>query len=143
MKRTGLGICFSPLQSRQHHALLRAQVTVWVIALVAPAANEGIQMIFDTTESPLSEYELIAIKQNARVRLRLWKRRSLYSVGAFLLSCVCVYPFVDGRQLSVHGESVKQGLLLLAMALLLIVLYCSLLFWGAWRALRDVEKARI
>lgn len=97
-------------------------------------------MIFDRTEEPLSEKELREVKENATARFRLWKGRAMYSMVAFLLSWVCVYPFVDGRRLPGHGESVKQALLLLALALLLMALYCCLLFWGAWRALRDVQR---
>ena len=99
-------------------------------------------MIYDTSESPLSDDELVAVKQNAQMRLRLWQRRALYSTGAFVLSCALVYPFVDGRQLSAQGEAIKQGLLLLSLALLLVFLYCTLLLWGAWRLLRDLKSGR-
>jgi hypothetical protein len=83
-----------------------------------------------------------AVERNARVRLEVWKKRALYSTVAFLLSCAIVYPFVDGRKISAQGEAVKQGLLLLSLGLLLVFLYCTLLLWGAWRSLRDLESER-
>jgi hypothetical protein len=86
--------------------------------------------------------ELEAVEQNARVRFGVWRKRALYSTAAFLLSCALVYPFVDGRKISAQGEVVKQGLLLLSLGLLLAFLYCTLLLWGAWRSLRDIESDR-
>ena len=83
-----------------------------------------------------------AVEQNARVRLGLWRKRALYSAVAFLLSCAFVYPFVDGRKLSAHGEAVKQGLLLLSLGLLIVLLYCALLWWGARQSLPDLESER-
>jgi hypothetical protein len=86
--------------------------------------------------------ELEAVEQNARVRFGVWRKRALYSTAAFLVSCALVYPFVDGRRISAQGEVVKQGLLLLSLGLLLALLYSTLLLWGAWRALRDLESNR-
>jgi hypothetical protein len=101
-------------------------------------------MTFDSPEDgAVSEGEREAAEQNARIRLRLWQRRALYSTGAFVLSCALVYPFVDGRRLSAQGEAIKQGLLVLWMALFLICLYCTLLLWGAWRLLRDLKSGNI
>lgn len=100
-------------------------------------------MIFEEAEGPLSENEFIEVKANVQSRLRLWRWRAVYSIVAFLLSCACVYPFVDGQKLSAGGELLKQGALLVAFALLLVALYCSLLVWGAWRSLRDLERGRL
>ena len=100
-------------------------------------------MIYDSGEEHLSDDEIVAVTQNARIRLSLWQRRALYSTGAFVVSCALVYPFVDGRQLSGQGEATKQVLLLLSLALLIASLYCNLLLWGAWRSLRDLKSGSI
>jgi hypothetical protein len=42
--------------------------------------------IFDA-ESPLSDEEIVEVRQYARERIGLWRKRSLYSVVALLLSC--------------------------------------------------------
>jgi hypothetical protein len=97
-------------------------------------------MIYDTTESPLGDDELVAVKQNAEVRFGLWQRRALYSTGALVLSCELVYPFLEGHSLHPYWESFGKYLLFLPMALLLAFLYCNGLWWGAWQARRDPEK---
>ena len=47
--------------------------------------------IFDS-ESPLTDEEMLEVRQYARERIDLWRRRALYSVGALLLSCALVIP---------------------------------------------------
>lgn len=97
-------------------------------------------MIYNTTEDPLSEDELVAVRQNAWLRLSLWRRRGLYSTVALILSCACVYPFLEGHPLHSHWESFGKYLLFLPMGLLLVFLYCNGLWWGAWQSKRDLEK---
>lgn len=97
-------------------------------------------MIYDTTETPLSDDELLAVRGNARARLRLWRRRALYSTGAFLLSCGAVFPFLEGHSLHAHWEAFGKYLLFLPMALLLVLLYCNGLWWSAWQAKRNLER---
>jgi hypothetical protein len=99
-------------------------------------------MLFDTTSEPDNEKDLAEALENAKRRFRLWRRRSLYSTLAFVLSCAAVYPFVDGRTLSAQGESLKLAFLLLSLALLIVFLYCTLLLSGAWRSVRDLELGR-
>jgi hypothetical protein len=99
-------------------------------------------MLFDTISEPDNEKDLAEAVENAKDRFRLWRRRSLYSSLAFVLSCAAVYPFVDGRTLSAQGESLKQVFLLLSLALLIVFLYCTLLLWGAWRSVRNLELGR-
>jgi hypothetical protein len=94
-------------------------------------------MIFDTDEVPLSHEETEAVKRNATERLVLCRRRALYSLGALFLSCASVYPFVDGRVLSAHGEFARRVLLLVSLVSVIVSLYCVLLWWAAWRILRD------
>jgi hypothetical protein len=97
-------------------------------------------MIFDTYENPPSEEEIEAVKQNAKERLRLWRKRALYSTGVFLLSCALPVPFQKGFPFHIYWESLGKYLVLLSMALLPVFVYCNGLWWGAWRALCDVKK---
>jgi hypothetical protein len=97
-------------------------------------------MLFDETESPLSEEELSAVKENATSRLRLWRKRGLLSTGALFLSCSGVYPFLQGNALHPYWDSVGKYLVMLSMVLLLVFVYCVGLWWGAWQALRDLDK---
>ena len=97
--------------------------------------------IFDT-ERPLSDEELVEVRQYARERIGLWRRRSLYSAVALLVSCACVYPFLKGHSLHEYWESFGKYLILVSMALLVVFVYCAGLFWSAWQALRDVEKGQ-
>lgn len=94
-------------------------------------------MIFDQY---LSKEEIEEIKQNIRGNLRIWRKRTLYSTVALLLSCACVYPFVDGHQISSYGEILKRKLLLLCLALLVVSAFCAYCWWYDWYELRDVEK---
>ena len=97
--------------------------------------------IFDT-ESPLSDEEMEEVRQYAKERISLWRRRSLYSAVALTLSCASVIPFCKGHSLHGHWEPVGRLLVLLSMALLVVFVYCTGLFWSAWQALRDVEKGQ-
>jgi hypothetical protein len=97
--------------------------------------------IFDT-ESPLSDEELIEVRQYARERIGVWRRRSLYSTVALLLSCASVIPLSKGHSLHAHAEPFGRLLVYLSMALLVVWVYCTGLFWSAWQALRDVEKGQ-
>ena len=100
-------------------------------------------MVFDsdTDEGPLSKEEIEEVRENARERLRLWRRRALYSIAAFFLSCASAAPFLAGHPLHPYWESCGKYLVLLSMALLPVFVCVTGLWWGAWRALRDVEKA--
>jgi hypothetical protein len=115
-------------------------MTVTGIARATPAANEDILMLFDETDSPLSEEELLSVKENARIRLHIWQTRALYSTGALLLSSASVYPFLQGNSLHSYWDMVGKYLVMLSMALLLVFVYCTGLWWGAWRALHDLDN---
>lgn len=97
-------------------------------------------MIYDTDAHPLSADEIEAVRQNARQRLALWKRRGIYSTVIFFVSCACVFPFLEGHFLHTYWDSFGKYLILVSLALLLVFVYCTSLWWGAWRALKDVEK---
>jgi hypothetical protein len=97
--------------------------------------------IFDA-ERPLSDEELVGVREYARERIGRWRKRSLYSIVALLLSCVSVIPFSKGHSLHAHAEPFGRLLVYLSMALLVVCVYCTGLFWSAWQALRDVEKGQ-
>jgi len=97
--------------------------------------------IFDS-ESPLSGREMLALRQYAREHIGLWRRRSIYSAVAFLLSCAGVYPFLKGHPLHGHWESFGKYLVLVSMFTLVVFVMCTGFFYSAWQALRDVEKGR-
>ena len=97
--------------------------------------------IFDT-ESPLSDDEIVGVRHYARERIAVWLRRALYSTVALLLSCASVIPFSKGHSLHAHAEPFGRLLVYLSMALLVVWVYCTGLFWSAWQALRDVEKGQ-
>ena|ERR1051326_3755500 len=95
--------------------------------------------IFEADDRPSGE-ELAAVRQNAEERLRLWRQRSVLSGLALLLSCLSVSMFLTGHSLHAYWESLGQYLVYLSMGLLVVFLYCTLLLWGAWSALRDLRK---
>ena len=98
-------------------------------------------MLFDETETPYTLEELTEVRAMARTRFQLWRRRTLFSATAFVLSCLSLYHFVDGRRLSTGEEAAKQVLLLVWLALLIVLLYFSLLLWGAFRLLRNPDAS--
>jgi hypothetical protein len=99
--------------------------------------------LFDTTQIPPTGEELAAVKQNAKERLRVWKRRSIYSGIALVLSCASVVPFLYGHPLHGYWESFGKYLVLLSMGFLVVFVYCAALFLAALSALRDVEMGRM
>jgi hypothetical protein len=99
-------------------------------------------MIFDT-EGPLSDEEMGEVRQYAKERIGLWRRRSLYSTVALLASFACVYPFLYGNLLHKYWDSFGKYLILVSMTLLVVFVYCTGLYWSAWQALRDVEKGQM
>ena len=58
-------------------------------------------MITDA-EQPLRADELAELRRYAGKRIRLWRKRALYSTLARLLSCASVYPFLAGHALHEH-----------------------------------------
>jgi hypothetical protein len=91
-------------------------------------------MALDGDERPLSEEEIEAVEQNAKERLRAWKKRTLYSMAAFFLNSTATAPFLAGHRLHAYWESIGKYLVLLSMALL-PVLVCCLGLWGVHGAL--------
>jgi hypothetical protein len=99
-------------------------------------------MIFES-ESPLSDHEMLEVRQYAKELIGLWRRRSLYSSVAFLLSCAGVYPFLKGHPLHGCWESLGKYLVLVSMFTLVVFVICTGFFYSAWQALRDVEKDQV
>ena len=97
--------------------------------------------IFDS-ESPLSDHEMLEVRQYARERIALWRKRALYSTVALLLSCASAIPFSKGHSLHAHAEPFGRLLVYLSMALLVVFVVCTGFFYSAWQALRDVEKGQ-
>jgi hypothetical protein len=97
--------------------------------------------IFDS-ESPLSDQEMLEVRQYAKEHIGLWRRRSLYSAVALMLTCASVYPFLEGHPLHRHWESFGKDLVLLSMAMLVVFVLCTGFFYSAWQALRDAENAQ-
>ena len=97
--------------------------------------------IFDSV-SPLSDEDMLEVRQFATERIVLWRRRSLYAAVALLASCASVIPFSKGHSLHAHSEPFGRLLVLLSMALLVVFVLCAGFFYSAWQALRDVEKGQ-
>ena len=104
-------------------------------------AHIAMLTIFDS-ESPLSEQEMLEVRDYAKERIGLWRRRSMCATVALLLSCASVYPFLEGHPLHHHWESLGKYLVLLSMAMLVVFVWCTGFFYSAWQALRDVEKGQ-
>jgi len=98
--------------------------------------------LFDS-ESPLSDEEIVEVRQYAGEHIGLWRRRSIYSTIALILSCAFVYLFLAGHTLHNYWESFGKYLILVSMVLLIVWVYCTALWYNAWQALRDVEKGRV
>lgn len=96
-------------------------------------------MISDA-EQPLSSDELAELRQYAGERIRLWRKRALYSTLALIVSCASVYPFLAGHALHQYCDSWGKFLVLLSMGLLVVFALCNSFWYNAWQALRDVEK---
>src|ERR1700739_77132 len=97
--------------------------------------------IFDS-ESPLSDQEMLEVRQYAKKHIGRWRRRSICATVALLLSCASVYPFLEGHPLHQYWGSFGKYPVLRSMAMLVVVVVCTGFFYSAWQALRDVEKGQ-
>jgi hypothetical protein len=98
--------------------------------------------LFDASDGPVSEEDLREVRQYANERINLWRKRSVYSGIALFLTCASVEPFLYGHSLHIYWESFGKYLVLLAMGLLVVFVYCAGLWYSAWAALRDVTKTQ-
>ena len=100
--------------------------------------------MFDhVTEEPFTLEELSEAKDHAIERLRLWRRRWIFSAIALFLSCACVTLFLYGHLFHKYWEVFGKYLVLISMGLLLPFVYCASLSWGAWVVVRDIEKGNL
>jgi hypothetical protein len=104
------------------------------------AIGTGVEMMFDTDESPPNEGELVEVLQSARQLLRHRRNQAVYATAAFFLSCASVSPFLEGHSLHTHWESFGKYLVLLSMGLLLVFVFYVGRAFNAWLFVRDVEK---
>lgn len=103
--------------------------------------SQGMFTIFDS-ESPLSEQEILEVRQYASERIAGWRRRSLYSTVALVLTCASIYPFLAGHSLHAYWEPFGKYLVFVAMALLVVFVLCTGFFYSSWQALRDFKKGQ-
>jgi hypothetical protein len=96
--------------------------------------------ILDPGEETLSPEELAAVQQNSVKRLNFWRRRALYSIAALFVGCASVVPFLAGHSLHEHAEPFARLLVLVNMGLFTLCVYYCLLWWGAWSAVRALDK---
>lgn len=87
----------------------------------------------DGEDDPLSEEELAEVRVHAIARLRLWKRRSVWSLVAFFVACASVAPFLAGQPLHAYFKPFGTVLVTVSLALLIWLLNCALLLWSASR----------
>ena len=97
-------------------------------------------LTYDLDEQPPSDEDLAEVREIGQKEIRVWRRRAAFSTIALAMSIALVYPFLKGRMLYQYWGSVGQYLVYAAMALLVVFVYCTGMFYSAWQALRDVEK---
>ena len=102
-----------------------------------------IMLTTSDTESPLTDEEMLRDRQLAAEQIAVWRRRSLASTAALLLTCAFIYPFLKGHPLHAHWESFGKYLIFVAMALLIVFSLCTGFFYIAWQALQDAKKEQM
>lgn len=100
-------------------------------------------MIFDKYQAPPSKAERVGARQGAEEYLLVWRRRALYSTGAFFLSCASVSIFLEGHPLHIYWESFGKYLVLLSMALLVPFVICVGAAINSWFFLRALKKGKL
>jgi len=71
--------------------------------------------------------------------VKIWKRRSLLSGAALLATCGAIAQFLVGHWLHDYWDSFGKYLIPLALGLMIVCLYCTLLLVGAWSSLRELR----
>lgn len=74
------------------------------------------------------------------VRVKKWKRATIYFGVAFIATCAAVVPFLAGHALYRRWDSVGKNLVLLAMALFTAFVYVCGHYYAFWNYLRSVLK---
>jgi membrane protease YdiL (CAAX protease family) len=97
-------------------------------------------LVYDTNEQPPSDDDLAEVREIGQKHIKVWRRRAALSTIALAMSIALVYPFLMGHMLHQYWDSVGQYLVYAAMALLVVFVFCTGMFYSAWQALRNVEK---
>ena len=94
------------------------------------------------SDGPLSDQEMLEVQQYAKERISLWRRRSIRSIVAFLLSCLGTYTSLQGHPPHEYWGAFGKYLVFVSMAMLVVFVFCRGFFYSACRALRKVEKGQ-
>lgn len=97
---------------------------------------------YNLAAEPLGDDDLADVREIGQKEIKIRRRRAALSAIAFAVSVALVYLFSKGHMLHQYWDSVGQYLLLVSLALFLVSVLCTGLFYSAWQALRDVEKMR-
>jgi len=76
----------------------------------------------------------------AQKKLAMWKRLAIVTTALFFLDCAAVVPFLYGHSLHDHWEQIGKNLVRLAMALLLVCLFCSGTAFNFWNYIRGSKR---
>ena len=94
-------------------------------------------MIFDNTDEPLTEHEMIASARYLRLVLNFWRgSRTLFFGLALIMSCSSVIPFLAGHALHRYWNSIGKYLVIFSMLLLLPVNFCAVHWYYCWKGRR-------
>ena len=97
-------------------------------------------MFDDQVPAQENDEDLATAQENAGERFRVWRARSIYAAGVFVLSCAFVAPFSKGAPLHEYAEPFGRIFVYLALGSFLALVYCAALLWGAWSACRDLRR---
>lgn len=86
-------------------------------------------------EGERAEFEAYVAARTRRLR-----RRALWASAAFLVTVAVLSVFLAGRPMEWYWESVKQGLLLVALAEVFWLVYCWGLVFASWAAARETRR---
>ena len=89
-------------------------------------------------EGSITPAELKLEEAEGRLSLQRWYRRSVYAVGAFVLCCLAVIPFLAGHSLHRYWGGFGKYLILLAMALLIPAVMSTGLAFSTWWYVRSL-----
>ena len=99
--------------------------------------------MYNIDEPEPSKEEIAGATQDAVEYLRIWKRRALYSIIAFCLSCAAVVPFSEGHSLHAHAEPFGRTFVYLTMALFVWLVISVGVAINSWFFLRALKKGKL
>ena len=95
---------------------------------------------YDLAAEPQGDDDLAEVREIGQKNIKVWRGRAALAAIAFAISVALVYLFSKGHMLHQYWNSVGQYLLVVSLALLVVLVLCTGLFYSAWQALREVEK---